>query len=627
MATERRQARRLRIGIAQLNVCVGDVERNAARIAEVSAGLAAEGADLIVVGEGAVCGYPAEDLWLRDDFEAAVAGGDQTITRTTEKHQAAVVWGSVWAAEQSAGWDEKAKPLHNGAIAARRGEEQGRWAKQLLVNHGPFDEHRWFEPGEGSGKLLEVEAGGEVWRIAVLVCADIWGEGPTERLVGRKAAGEQIDLMVVINASPYEVGKADVRRQTIQRAARQVAVPVVYVNLVGGADTLIFDGRSGVWGPSGEALYEASAFCEESAVVELTSDGGVWQANQKSKLGVGEDAERRRREARIRRLEDGSDTWEVWAALMTAGGDYLQKSGLEHKPVHIGVSGGVDSAVTAAVMADAIGGERLSTVAMPGPYSSPSSVEDAAELAANIGARFETLPIGGAYDAMSEVLFWGEDAPLENRFDVTGENLQARLRGMTLMALANRRGGIVIACGNRSEAAVGYSTLYGDMAGGYNLIGDVPKKLVWELAEWRNRRAAELGDTPPIPTHSITRPASAELAPGQTDQNTLGDYETLDRIISAYVDEGRSVAEIKEIGEIKEKFEGESMEAAAHVEAIVARIQAAEHKRRQAAPAPKISRRSFAKEWRMPLASRWNPNAPHGEAESNDVPGGTEEAA
>ncbi len=556
----------MRLALAQLNPMVGDVAGNAAAIAAAyRAGLDA-GAHLVAAPELALTGYPPEDLVLKTAFVDAVAGALHELAVATGP--VPLVVGFVEALEGSppAGaeqWRPVASeattypPLANAAAVCRDGAVEAIYRKQRLPNYGVFDEARYFRAG---GSPVVVKAGGA--RVGVTICEDLWGDGgPVARSC---AAGAQVVLN--LNASPYHRGKRAERERWSATHATGCGTWVAYLNCAGGQDEVVFDGDSFVMDPHGTVTARGPQFATGLFVADVP---------------VGDTAPGPPPPTGDPRLEPVA---EVYAALVLGTRDYVRKNGFSRALV--GVSGGIDSALVATVAADALGAETVTGVAMPSPYSSPGSLVDAKALAANLGIAWLELPIEPAMRAFATILadvFAGTEPGLAE------ENIQSRSRGTLLMALSNKRGDIVLATGNKSEYAVGYSTLYGDMAGGFAVIKDVPKTLVFELCRWRNR------DAEVIPQAILDKPPSAELRPGQRDTDSLPPYEVLDPILEAYVERDRSVVEIVAAG----------LDAAV-VRDVARLVDRAEYKRRQAAPGVKVTPRAFGRDRRLPITQAWS---------------------
>ena len=553
----------MRLALVQLNPLVGDVTGNAARIAAAYRDAAADGADVVAVGELALTGYPPEDLVLKPAFLDAVERELEALAAQTG--DAALVVGFVEHLDddsQEDSWRAVASeatqypPLANSAAVCRGGRVESVYRKQRLPNYGVFDEARYFRSGT---RPLVFEAAGV--QVGVTVCEDLWGEGgPVDQSA---AAGAQV--VINVDASPYPRAKRAERERWAAHHARETGAWVPWVNLVGGQDEVVFDGDSFVVAPSGDIVARGAQFGDDVVVVDLDVGEGTCEQV------AGDRAERL------------DPVGEVHAALVLGVRDYVRKNGFER--VVVGLSGGIDSALVAVVAADALGADALTCVGMPSPHSSTGSVVDAKALAANLGCRWLELPIGEVMTAYDDALaepFAGRDP------DIAEENIQARIRGMLLMALSNKFGDLVLATGNKSEAAVGYATLYGDMAGGFAPIKDVDKLLVYELCRYANR------DGEVVPTEIIDKPPSAELRPGQVDTDSLPPYEVLDAIIARYVEQDRAAADI-----VADGYEQET------VEKVIRLIDRAEYKRRQAAPGVKITAKAFGKDRRMPITQKW----------------------
>jgi NAD+ synthase (glutamine-hydrolysing) len=570
----------LRIALAQVDLVVGDLESNSAMVRERVRAAAEAGAQLVVFPEMTLTGYPPEDLVLRESFRDAscAALSRLAIELAAAGHgDIAVVVGYL---------DAEGGP-RNAAAFIQDGQVVARYFKHHLPNYGVFDEARYFRAG---GELSVVNFGGV--DIGLTICEDVWQDGGPFS----SAAAAEVGLLLNINGSPYERNKDDVRLDLVRRRAIEAGAAVVYVNQCGAQDELVFDGDSFAVGADGRLLARAPQFVEGLFLLELElppSTGNT--VSRAGELNVG----RYRAPLPPRPVSSElaeplgiadrlADEAEVWGALVTGTRDYIVKNGFSS--VILGMSGGIDSAVVAMIAADAIGGENVHGVAMPSDYSSEHSLADAAELAANLGAPLQTVPIAPMVDAFIESL------------KLTGlaeENVQARVRGTTLMGLSNQYGHLVLATGNKSELSVGYSTIYGDAVGGFAPIKDVAKTLVWQLARWRNAEAVRQGLTPPIPENSISKPPSAELRPGQLDSDSLPDYELLDAVLALYIDTDAGFDDLL---------------AAGFDEALVTRVSrmtdAAEWKRRQYPPGPKISLKAFGRDRRLPITNRWREHGP-----------------
>ena len=504
----------IRVALAQLNFCLGDFESNVASITEAYDRALEREADVVVFSELAVCGYPPEDLLLKQRFlEDARAALEDVAAHTS--NAVAVV-----------GFPEQdGERIYNSAAVCHQGAVTGIYRKQLLPNYSVFDEKRYFTPGVSAGPIFQIAG----VMVGISICEDQWfDEGPLNDQI---ASG--VGLALSLHDSPYQRGKDAARASTVIERVTSHKIPVVYVNQVGGQDELIFDGSSFVANSEGELIARLPQFEEAVQIVDLDvdeCDSGelpviVTSKKQKKKGEIAEPV--------VAEVDD--PIAEVWNALVLDTRDYVNKNGFCE--VVIGLSGGVDSCLVAAIAVDALGPERAQGVSMPSRYSSQGSEDDAAELARNFGIDFQTIPIEAGYTALTDMLesvFRGHSA------DLTEENLQSRLRGILLMAMSNKKGWLVLTTGNKSETSVGYSTLYGDTAGGFAVIKDCPKLLVYELCRWRNTQTT----SPWIPEASITKPPSAELRPDQTDDQSLPPYELLDPLLEAYVEQDRSAAEL-----------------------------------------------------------------------------------
>ncbi len=572
---------------------MGALGANAELIVGRTAEAVAAGAHLVAFPEMALTGYPVEDLALRRSFQRA---SRQTLDELAARlgaeglGEATVVVGYLDATDSDipqlgrpAGSPQNALAvMHGGAVVARS-------AKHHLPNYGVFDEFRYFV----SGNALPVVRVGGV-DVAFAICEDLWQEGGPVAACARAGAG----LLVVINGSPYELNKDDTRMELCARRAKQANATLAYVNLVGGQDELVFDGDSLIVGPDGQLLCRSEQFAETMLVADLQLPRATVDPTEL--VGTEEVAVKRttisaepfpaREALRMGCADRLSAEAEVYAALVLALRDYVAKNGF--RSVILGLSGGIDSALVAAISCDAIGAENVYGVSMPSAYSSEHSRSDADDLAARTGCSLRTVPIAPIVDAYLDAV------------KLTGlaeENLQARVRGTTLMGLSNAEGHLVLATGNKSELAAGYSTIYGDAVGGFAPLKDVPKTMVWKLAEWRNAEAERRGETPPIPPNSITKPPSAELRPGQLDTDSLPDYAVLDDLLDDYVEHDASAADLVTAG-----FDVDL------VEKILRLVDVAEYKRRQYPPGPKISLRAFGRDRRLPITNAWREHAPRG---------------
>lgn len=583
---------RIRLAMVQLNPVVGDLAGNAAQIRRDVAEAVAGGAHLVAFPEMALVGYPVEDMALRRSFVDASQEAVVRLARdlAADGHgETPVVVGYLDEATREAddadGADTAdAPPLpQNCAAVLHRGEVVARYAKHHLPNYGVFDERRIFAPGE---ELIVVRVG--CVDVAIAICEDLWQEGGP--VAQTRDAGAE--LLLVLNGSPYEQDKDDARLDLARRRAAQAGCTLAYLNMVGGQDDLVFDGGSVVVAADGELLARGPQFETGVLLVDLALRPDTCDPSTPAP-GV--------------RHVTLSDTpvppfepvdppmaapldplHEVWSALTLGLGDYVRKNGF--RQVCLGLSGGIDSTLVATLAADALGGEAVIGISNPSAYSSPGSRDDAADLAARLGADYRVVPIEPVVDAYRGAL---ADAgmPLTG---VADENIQARVRGAIWMAVSNGEGALVLVNSNKSEVSVGYSTMYGDTVGGFAPIKDVFKTTVWELARWRNAHARALGQPEPIPEATITKAPSAELRPGQTDQDSLPPYEVLDAILLRYVQERRGRAAL-----LAEGFDPET------VERVVTLVDAAEWKRRQLAIGTKITPLAFGRDRRLPVTNRW----------------------
>ncbi len=566
---------RIRVAAAQLNLVVGDLEGNAARILAAYEQAESAGCDLVAFPELAVTGYPPEDLLLRPAFvEAAQETLDKVAARTGRA--AAVI-----------GFPHAGRDLTNAAAVAAGGNVLGVYHKHLLPNFAVFDEERYFEPSTVDGPLFVV--GGV--RVAVTICEDAWS--PTGPIITQAAAGAE--LVVNINASPYYAGRLRERETMLATRAADAGVPLLYANLVGGQDELVFDGASMLFDEAGRLVARGRQFTEDLLIVDVDVRAAFRRRLLEprhvapaaaplpeirvSDARIGEPATPPRVEPQLPPVR------EVYEALVLGTRDYMTKNGFTDAV--IGLSGGIDSALVATIAADAIAPERVLGVLMPSRYSSPGSVADAETLVANLGIRSMTVPIESAHAAFLDLLaepFTGTQP------GIAEENVQARVRGTILMALSNKFGALVLTTGNKSELATGYSTLYGDMAGGFSVIKDVPKMLVYALARDRNERAGR--DL--VPEAVLEKPPSAELRPDQKDSDSLPEYRELDPVLEGYVEGDLSVAELEDAG-----FDADRVRQVARL------VDRSEYKRRQAPPGVRVSPKAFGKDRRLPITNRW----------------------
>ncbi len=565
----------LRVAGAQINLTVGDLPGNEARILAAMDWAERQEADVLLLPELAVSGYPPEDLVLRPAFlsdNRAVVERLAGVSATT-----AVVVGFVDSVEMTDGDrrrrhdDAIDRKAANAAAVLAGGEIRGIYHKVLLPNYGVFDEARYFVPGHDSGDLYDVAGTAS----GVSICEDIWApDGPP---FFQAAAGARI--LLNINGSPYHRGKPVQRAELLASAARATGVPVVYLNLVGGQDELVFDGDSMVFTADGELIYRAAQFKEEFFVCDVPLPDE--RPPSTSVVPVSSASRPRSDSSQPTTTPRLAEEAEIYEALVTGLGDYVRKN--RFPGVVIGLSGGIDSALTAAIAVDALGGDAVWGVTMPSRYSSAGSVDDSKDLAVRLGCRFDIIPIDEVFTGFLDAL---EPAFNATEPGVAEENLQARIRGAILMALSNKFGGMVVATGNKSEMAVGYATLYGDMAGGYAVLKDVFKTVVYRLAEWRNRT----GEV--IPRSIIEKPPSAELRPDQKDSDSLPEYPVLDEVLRRYVELDQSVAAIVADG----------LDAAT-VERVARLVDRNEYKRRQAAPGVRITEKAFGKDRRLPITN------------------------
>lgn len=546
----------MRIALAQINTTVGDFEDNRRRMVAFAQRALAEHADLVVFPELALCGYPPRDLVERQDF---VRRAESELLRLAQALPPLPAWvGSVQRSEASQG-----KSVADIAALIEGGKLKLTYAKALLPFYDVFDESRYFEPGNATATHL---VGGEC--VGMTICEDIWNDknfwkrqfytrDPVEETVRAGAS-----VLVNIAASPYSCGKIGLRREMLRAIARERGIPVVYVNLVGGNDSLVFDGSSCALNARGEVCAQACSFEEDLVIFDTDCATSSMHS------------------------QPGSEIESVFKALVLGVRDYMHKCGFDKAIV--GLSGGIDSSVVAAIAAQALGREKVWGISMPGPFTSEASITDAKQLAANLGICFRAIPVTSIYESYLSAL-----DPVFSGLarDATEENIQARVRGNILMALSNKYGALVLSTGNKSELAVGYCTLYGDMAGGLAVIGDVPKTMVYELARHINAAA---GDGP-IPKACLDKPPSAELRPGQTDQDTLPPYEVLDTILRAFIEESLSAEEIVS----RYSLDPETVRQTLRL------VSRAEYKRQQAAPTLKVTVKAFGIGRRFPIAQRF----------------------
>ena len=548
---------KLSVALAQINPTVGDLTGNSALIMQSVEAAKSAGAHIIVFPEMIVTGYPVEDLALRPSFQGASIAALEKIAAQIAGDIVAVV-GYLAPGPQ------------NAVAVIHEGEVKARYVKRHLPNYGVFDEFRNFTPGTSD---LVVRIHGV--DVAVAICEDIWHSmsGVAARTPG---------LIVVPNGSPYERNKDDVRLALVQQRAREIKAPLAYVNMTGGQDDLVFDGDTIVVDKDGQLLARAPQFDDTLIVVEID----CVQESSKPDVVISTQPAAQTSSATALIAPRLSDEAEMWQGLVIGLRDYIRKNAF--KSVLVGLSGGIDSALVAAIAIDAVGASNVYGVAMPSKYSSDHSIDDAQAMATATGIAFRTIPIAPMVDAyMNNLTLQG----------IAEENLQARVRGTTLMGISNQEGHIVLATGNKSELAVGYSTLYGDAVGGFAPIKDIYKTDVWALSRWRNAQAIAAGQTAPIPERSISKEPSAELRPDQKDSDSLPDYPLLDSVLRLYVDEDHGFDAL-----LKDGFDE------ALIRRVISLVDKAEYKRRQYPPGTKVSGRAFGKDRRLPMTSRWNEN-------------------
>jgi NAD+ synthase (glutamine-hydrolysing) len=581
----------LLIALAQINTTVGDLDGNKAKILANVDRAKVQGADVVVFPELAIPGYPPEDLLLKPSFVEANLAALAQVAAASEDILIVT------------GFADRQDDIYNAAAVCCDGQVAGVYHKQYLPNYSVFDENRYFQAGIETPVFRWGEAPGTAMTFGVNICEDIWYPGGPTRAQAFLGGAQ---LIINISASPYHAGKGAHReRMLATRAADNIAI-VAFCNLIGGQDELVFDGQSLVFDAQGNLLARGRAFEEDLVVVDLEL-GAVFnrrlhdprrrKARPEPVEGIAREntdsvpiislphppAQGAKPKVSQAEVEPLDRLEEIYSALTLGTRDYVRKNGFE--TVVIGLSGGIDSCLTAAIAADALGPEHVVGVTMPSRYTSDMSNDDAAQLARNLGFRLMTVPIESTFEAYLEML---SEAFAGTEPGVTEENIQARIRGNILMALSNKFGWMVLTTGNKSEMSVGYATLYGDMAGGFAVIKDVPKGLVYELAEWRNRQ------TPVIPKTAITRPPTAELRPDQKDTDSLPPYPVLDPILKAYVEEDRAATEIVALG-----FDPNT------VQRVIRMVDRTEYKRRQAPPGVRITQRAFGRDRRLPITNRF----------------------
>ncbi len=550
----------VRLALAQINPTVGDILANSQQIFDAVCDAAAQGANLVLFGEMSLTGYPIEDLASRPEFLADSATAAERLAKRIHDFGlagVAVVIGhprAVSPNDPDAG-EHEWSIAQNTASVLLGGEVIGRYAKHHLPNYSVFDEYRNFVPGDD---LLTFEHHG--LRFSTVICEDIWQDGgPVSQITAAKT-----DVTLILNGSPFELDKIDRRYDLVRHLAKTHDCSAIYVNLVGGQDDLVFDGASFAADRGGEIAARAESFKSDLLLIDIAADGGIEQVSPPRKM-------------------PGSEIESVWRALVLGLRDYVEKNGF--RSVVLGLSGGIDSAVCATIARDAIGSDAVFGVVMPSRYSSDGSITDAEDLAKRLEISIRTEPIEDFFQSFQGQL---------KLTDLAAENLQARIRGVILMGLSNAEGHLTLTTGNKTELAVGYSTIYGDSVGGFAPIKDVAKTMVWQLARWRNEQAIRDGEVPPIPQNSITKPPSAELRPGQVDQDSLPEYDILDQMLELYVNKHRSATELIAAG-----FDE------ATVRRVISLVDQAEWKRRQGAIGPKISGMAFGRDRRLPITNRF----------------------
>lgn len=554
----------LNISVAQLNLIVGDLAGNSQKIIDAARQAYARGARLVLTPELSVCGYAAEDLFFRPAFIAACDDAIDSIARTlADLKDLCVVLGHP-VGTQTRTRSVVVTARYNAASVVRQGQVIARYFKRELPNYQVFDERRYFTPGQ-EPCVFELKQDGQVIRVGLLICEDAWFERPARELASAGA-----ELIAVINASPFHVGKGMEREQRMRERVLDCKLPMVYGHLVGGQDEVVFEGHSFALNADGSVAARAPSFVEDHLSIRLERSAQAMALS--GSVAPARDADA-----------------DLWDALVLGVRDYLGKNGFPG--AILGLSGGVDSALVLAIAVDALGPERVRAVMMPSPYTADISWIDAREMAARLKVRYDEISIAPQFEAYL--------ATLSEEFkglpqDATEENIQARIRGTLLMALSNKFGSIVLTTGNKSEMATGYCTLYGDMAGGFAVIKDLAKTAVFRMARWRNEHDPYGTGACPIPQRIITRPPSAELRPDQTDQDSLPPYEILDAIVARYMEEDHSIEDLVASG-----FDRSD------VERVTRLIKMNEYKRRQAPIGIRLTHRSFGKDWRYPITNRF----------------------
>ena len=565
----------LRIAVCQLNLHVGDLDGNKEKIITAYKQAESATADIAIFPELAVCGYPPEDLLLKSAFVEEVQKTLETISR--EINSCVAVIGFVSGEEAAA---DPVRRTSNSAAICANGRIYGIYNKRALPDYGVFDEERYFSPGKGQAPIFEING----VNVGVTICEDLWlPNGVIDELATNGA-----QIVLNLNASPYELGKIQTRLEILQQRIQEAKIPIVYVNQVGGQDELIFDGGSMVIAADGNVLSNAPQFEETVIIADIepttkTSDEAAIKIPLDSKEY--DPPQGQLEHTRFQPLEPLS---EIWKALCLATSDYLRKNNFTD--VVIGLSGGIDSAIVATIAADALGPEHVHTVALPSRFSSRNSIEDAASLAANLGCDHRVIPIEQTHEAFLRTLSESFSGISE---DTTEENLQSRIRGTLLMALSNKFSWLVLTTGNKSELAVGYSTLYGDTAGAFAVIKDLWKTQVYDLAKWKNFTAGK----EIIPNSIIEKPPSAELRPDQLDEDSLPPYEVLDKLLRDIIEKDKVINQL-----IQEGYDPDM------VKHIASLVDLAEYKRRQSPVGPKISPKAFGRDRRIPIINAYNRN-------------------
>jgi NAD+ synthase/NAD+ synthase (glutamine-hydrolysing) len=577
----------MKIAIAQLNPTIGDLTGNAQQILDAARQALDQGARLLLTTELSLCGYPPKDLLMQPSFVGAIAEELKSLAQSLPPDLAVLVGAPMPNTRLHV---NGGKSLYNAAVLLHHGRIQETFFKRLLPTYDVFDEDRYFEPGKESG-WFELVGGSDrnsVLRIGVTICEDLWND---EEFWGKPTYGikplddlaaQGVDLVVNLSASPFCVGKQQMREAMLRNGAKRYQLPIIYANQAGGNDDLLFDGNSFALNSDGSLMMRAVAFQTDLVYITLDEDTGSLDAAAVTPLANCPEAE-------------------IWAALVMGVQDYVRKCGFRR--VVLGLSGGIDSALVAAIATTALGAENVLGILMPSPYSSDHSISDALQLAENLGIMTSILPIQPVMEGFDTAL---DDLFSETESGLAEENIQSRIRGTLLMAISNKFGHLLLSTGNKSEMAVGYCTLYGDMNGGLGAIADVPKTWVFAICHWLNKRGWQEWHyalaTPQdiIPHHILTKPPSAELKPDQVDQDSLPAYEVLDDILDRFVENHESPRAIV---------------AAGHdptvVEEVVHLVTRAEFKRKQAPPGLKITERAFGTGWRMPIANRWRPSTHH----------------